>query len=124
MNEYDAHLGSYDHSHRQRLKDMRNMVKDPNAAERARKAEAKEAGFMSIKLSGQSGGSGGFKKGGFKKSGFKSAFTPAESSSAPASTRLDRDANTNGAALTKLRDVDSDTEDEGDDIYDPRLPTD
>ncbi|RYC54464.1 hypothetical protein CHU98_g11745, partial [Xylaria longipes] len=29
MNDYEAHLSSYDHSHRQRMKDMKQMVKDP-----------------------------------------------------------------------------------------------
>src|ERR1700761_3481770 len=84
MNDYEAHLSSYDHSHKQRLKDMKAMVRDPNAAARARRAEQKAEGVISIKLgegasaagsgpaaassSGPAGG--GFKKGGFKKSGF------------------------------------------------------
>lgn len=134
MNDYEAHLSSYDHSHKQRLKDMKAMVRDPNAGARARKAEAKADGIVSIKLAGQdaapSSGSGGFKKGGFKKSGFKSAFVPVEgqaaaaaASSAPTATAtkpepqvqpLDR--------KTSLEE--SDTEDEGYEIYDPRYPTD
>ena len=44
MNEYEAHLSSYDHSHRQRMKDMKAMVRDPNAAARARRQEAKNEG--------------------------------------------------------------------------------
>jgi hypothetical protein len=28
MNDYEAHLSSYDHSHKQRLKDMKAMVRD------------------------------------------------------------------------------------------------
>lgn len=84
MNEYEAHLSSYDHSHKQRLKDMRQLSRDPLASTKARKAEAKansQSGLISIKLggdSGTSGGGGGFKKAGFKKAGFKSAFAPAE----------------------------------------------
>ncbi|ROV99222.1 hypothetical protein VPNG_08225 [Cytospora leucostoma] len=66
-NEYESHLSSYDHSHKVRLKEMRAMTRDPTAAARARKAEAKADGPAG----------GGFKKGGFKKSGFKSAFAPA-----------------------------------------------
>ncbi|PHH51721.1 G patch domain-containing protein 8 [Ceratocystis fimbriata CBS 114723] len=76
VNEYEAHLGSYDHSHKQRLKDMKAMVKDSNAVARARKAEAKADGIVSVKIprveesntsSQTTSTSGGFKKGGFKK---------------------------------------------------------
>lgn len=125
MNDYEAHLSSYDHSHKQRLKDMKAMVRDPNAGARARKAEAKADGLVSIKLPGQEGGSGsaaagGFKKGGFKKTGFKSAFAPADGvkktvQSAPSPP-----------VKPVLKDslVESDTEDEGYEVYDPRYPTD
>lgn len=85
MEDYEAHLGSYDHSHRQRLKDMKAMVRDPEAAERARRQEARESGMVSLKVAdgdnapataggrggGGSAGRAGFKKGGFKKAGFK-----------------------------------------------------
>ena len=79
MNEYETHLSSYDHSHKQRLKDMRQLSRDPMASSKARKAETKanqSAGLISIKLGGEAGGNpgggsgGGFKKGGFKKAGF------------------------------------------------------
>jgi hypothetical protein len=128
MNDYEAHLSSYDHSHKQRLKDMKAMVRDPNAGARARKAEAKAEGIVSIKLPGQEAaapggsGTGGFKKGGFKKSGFKSAFAPAdvERTVQPAPSAV--------VAPPKpvMKDslVESDTEDEGYDVYDPRHPTD
>ncbi|SPJ86949.1 uncharacterized protein FTOL_11974 [Fusarium torulosum] len=135
MNDYEAHLSSYDHSHKQRLKDMKAMVRDPNAGSRARKAEAKADGLISIKLPGQEtntsgGGGGGFKKGGFKKSGFKSAFTkvegsgeattPAEKSKpvvAPESTPIN-------PGLQKNLLPESDTEDEDHEVYNPRFPTD
>ncbi|KAL6856582.1 hypothetical protein J3F83DRAFT_388213 [Trichoderma novae-zelandiae] len=152
MNDYEAHLSSYDHSHKQRLKDMKAMVRDPNAVAKARKAEAKADGIVSIKLGDQDapsagggggGGGGGFKKGGFKKTGFKTAFAPAEAStsataSQPASADSVRKA-TNSAAralmdkdktapsssrLHKSSLVESDTEDEGYEVYDPRFPTD
>lgn len=134
MNEYEAHLSSYDHSHKQRLKDMRQLQRDPLASSKARKAEAKAdkgSGLISIKLGGEgvegSGekAGGGFKKGGFKKAGFKSAFTPAsdgvdpqplaieETSRAPVESKLERAVG-----------VESDTEDEGYEMYDPRYPTD
>ncbi|KAI1391780.1 uncharacterized protein F4822DRAFT_388429 [Hypoxylon trugodes] len=135
MNDYEAHLGSYDHSHRQRMKDMKQMVKDPTAGARARKAEAKADGLISIKLggepnpSGTSGGSGGFKKGGFKKSGFKSAFTPIGGAPNDENKAKEADAyNTNNSKEEKpiLKDLnaESDTEDEGYEVYNPRFPTD
>ncbi|KAL6690691.1 hypothetical protein J3F84DRAFT_353112 [Trichoderma pleuroticola] len=145
MNDYEAHLSSYDHSHKQRLKDMKAMVRDPNAGAKARKAEAKADGMVSIKLndleapSSGGGGGGGFKKGGFKKTGFKSAFAPAEAStstlaaSQPAATDASRKPanqaarallDTEKTGLYKGSLVESDTEDEGYEVYDPRFPTD
>lgn len=138
MNDYEAHLSSYDHSHKQRLKDMKAMVRDPAAVARARKAEAKADGLISIKVPGQeqqgasSNATGGFKKGGFKKSGFKSAFAPVEGAatkipvgSTAKSTQPDELASAR-PSLTKslVEDEESDTEDEGYEVYDPRYPTD
>jgi hypothetical protein len=125
MNEYEAHLSSYDHSHKQRLKDMRQLSRDPMASTKARKAEAKAnetAGLISIKL----GGDAGVKKsGGFKKAGFKSAFAPAD---APAETSgMDGSRSHEGkkeGALKIVDEAESDTEDEGYEVYDPRRPTD
>ncbi|KAL0937839.1 uncharacterized protein CTRU02_207570 [Colletotrichum truncatum] len=132
MNDYEAHLSSYDHSHKQRLKDMKAMVRDSNAGARARKAEAKADGLVSIKLastdqSQQPTSTGGFKKGGFKKSGFKSAFTTPDSLTGPDVTKskagealeADRFAATQGRG----GEVESDTDDEGYEVYDPRHPT-
>ncbi|KAF5531212.1 G patch domain-containing protein [Fusarium bulbicola] len=131
MNDYEAHLSSYDHSHKQRLKDMKAMVRDPTAGSRARKAEAKADGLISIKLPGQetATGGGGFKKGGFKKSGFKSAFTKVEGSgSAATTTEKPKPASTLEPApvnpgLQKNLSPESDTEDEGYEVYDPQFPT-
>jgi len=138
MNDYEAHLGSYDHSHRQRMKDMKQMVKDPTAGERARRAEAKADGLISIKLGGSndastSGSSLGFKKGGFKKSGFKSAFAPvggiaAADDGGETRTKMEKIPTIPGRdnTLTTIKDLDveSDTEDEGYEVYNPRFPTD
>ncbi|KAK5656589.1 hypothetical protein OQA88_4568 [Cercophora sp. LCS_1] len=138
MNDYEAHLGSYDHSHKQRLKDMKAMVRDPNAAARARRQEQKAEGVISIKLGEAAGGSGasgsglgGFKKGGFKKSGFKSAFVPLDEG-APApplpkkvELRKEEDKGEKATGVgPKSELVESDTEDEGYEVYDPRKPTD
>lgn len=137
MNEYEAHLSSYDHSHKQRLKDMRQLTRDPMAADKARKAEAKAnagSGLISIKIGNDS--ATGAKKGGFKKSGFKSAFAPMgdddlKLGSTPQEPK-------NGAEDSKRSgtevdipgfeddEAESDTDDEAYDyeIYDPRYPTD
>lgn len=141
MNDYEAHLSSYDHSHKQRMKDMKAMVRDPNAGARARRAEAKADGLVAIKMpekdgggggaSAAGGGGGGFKKGGFKKSGFKSTMVPAEgqsiapSAAAAAVRKPSDDVETMPSAIVrKTLDGESDTEDEGYDVYDPRYPTD
>lgn len=136
MNDYEAHLSSYDHSHKQRLRDMKVMTRDPNATSRARKAEAKADGLVSIKIDGSAGGNGsggaaGFKKGGFKKSGFKSAFAPAASGPASDMTATNQETQVGSAPsalpkppLTKSSLEESDTEDEGYEVYDPRFPTD
>ncbi|KAL2157911.1 hypothetical protein VTH06DRAFT_4966 [Thermothelomyces fergusii] len=147
MNEYEAHLSSYDHSHKQRLKDMKAMVRDPTAAARARRQEQKADGVISIKLGGAAAatnsagagagagaGAAGFKKGGFKKTGFKAAFVPVGGNAAPPAKEEQKQQDeeqeskpsvpTAAAAPTKGDLVESDTEDEGYEVYDPRKPTD
>jgi hypothetical protein len=136
MNEYEAHLSSYDHSHKQRLKDMRQLTRDPLASEKARKAEAKAnagLGLMSIKIGGGDGGAtgsaGGFKKGGFKKAGFKSAFAPADEDGDGKEKVEEEKKSDKRTAEAKVEgyedeEVESDTEDEGYEMYDPRYPTD
>ncbi|KAI0153119.1 hypothetical protein GGR57DRAFT_156799 [Xylariaceae sp. FL1272] len=138
MNDYEAHLGSYDHSHRQRMKDMKQMVKDPTAGARARRAEAKADGLISIKIPSAdtaddqnpaAAATSGFKKGGFKKSGFKSAFAPVATATTAnttaeeaADTKIDRIPIIPGHEVLGL-DVESDTDDDFE-LYDPRFPTD
>lgn len=136
-NEYEAHLSSYDHSHKVRLKEMRAMTRDPNAAARARKAEEKAGGVISIQLGGAAAGNegaggggaggGGFKKGGFKKSGFKSAFTPVGGGDGEAEDKKAGEAEVKkvkGLGIGRDDTMESDTEDEGYEMYDPRFPTD
>ncbi|ODA84158.1 hypothetical protein RJ55_02676 [Drechmeria coniospora] len=127
MNDYDAHLGSYDHAHKQRLKDMKAMVKDPHAGARARRAEAKADGLVSIKIDEKekraSVGAGG-KMPGFKRSGFKNAFAPKQEKPVD-SKSVPKPAPAQGAAAKKVESArESSSEDEGDDAYDPRYPTD
>ncbi|KAL4916717.1 hypothetical protein BDW62DRAFT_202378 [Aspergillus aurantiobrunneus] len=89
--EYEAHIGSYDHQHRKRLQDLKQLSRDPNAAEKARRAERKadaEAGLRVLDTAkteftlgtGSSIGGGG----GFKKAGFRSSFTTVKGPAAPA----------------------------------------
>ncbi len=129
MNEYEAHLSSYDHSHKQRLKDMRQLTRDPLASSKARKAEAKansQSGLISIKLgeSGSTGGGGGFKKAGFKKAGFKSAFAPVDGEGVKEEEKAVIKEEQAPGSLKIVDEGESDTEDEGYDMYDPRQPTD
>ena len=139
MNDYEAHLSSYDHTHKQRLKDMKAMVRDPGAAARARRIEQKaEGGVINIKLgggeaagAGAGAGGGGFKKGGFKKTGFKAAFGSAKEDDVAAAgavtgTGLSGGGLTKGEGEVKMSVFggESDTEDEGYEVYDPRKPTD
>ncbi|ESZ89607.1 hypothetical protein SBOR_10005 [Sclerotinia borealis F-4128] len=137
MNEYESHLSSYDHSHKQRLKDMRQLTRDPMASTKARKAEAKansQSGLISIKLGGEASlgagatGGGSSKKGGFKKSGFKSAFAPGsgEGTDAPIKDEIEEKNGVCSTLEVKGEDLESDTDDEqsGHEMYDPRHPTD
>ncbi|KAJ4401588.1 hypothetical protein N0V82_010857 [Gnomoniopsis sp. IMI 355080] len=136
-NEYEAHLSSYDHSHKVRLKEMRAMTRDPAAAARARKAEAKADGVISIQLgagagaggpggAGGGGGGGGVKKGGFKKSGFKSAFAPVggEEEKVEVVKKKEEEEGQKVKSVVLVGSTESDTEDEGYEVYDPRFPTD
>jgi hypothetical protein len=126
MPDYEAHLSSYDHSHKQRLRDMKQLTRDPMAGEKARKAEAKAdkgSGLISIKLGGEGGSAGGgFKKGGFKKAGFKSAFGAVEGEEKGEGEGRSEEAR---KEVKVLREADeSDTDDEHYEHYDPRFPTD
>ncbi|KAJ5594571.1 uncharacterized protein N7459_000779 [Penicillium hispanicum] len=88
--EYEAHISSYDHQHRKRLQDLKQLSRDPNAAEKARRAERKadaEAGLRVIDAPGTTrtsgGGSTSSASGGFKKGGFKSSFAAVKGPAAP-----------------------------------------
>ncbi|KAE8377690.1 hypothetical protein BDV26DRAFT_292915 [Aspergillus bertholletiae] len=85
--EYEAHISSYDHQHRKRLQDLKQLSRDPNAAEKARRAERRadaEAGLRVLDAKGSIAvGTGGGSGGGFKKGGFKSSFTTVKGPVAP-----------------------------------------
>ena len=127
MNDYEAHLSSYDHSHRQRLKDMKAMVKNDPA--HTRKSEAKADGIVRIKLGGGKSSSSGFKNAGFKKAGFAPVGGPSKADANTQKQRDDpgktaRESTTKKAVASGGGNIESDTEDEGYDAYDPRFPTD
>jgi hypothetical protein len=96
------------------------------AGSKARKEEkrnAERSGLISIKL----GGEGGEKKGGFKKSGFKTAFVAVgEGERKVEEQKVDLKDNfgSRKVVVDGGLDMESDTEDEGYEVYDPRFPTD
>ncbi|KAK5056053.1 hypothetical protein LTR84_012604 [Exophiala bonariae] len=111
MNEFEAHQSSYDHQHKKRLKDMKEM-------QRQVQPKKEEKGpLMQIKLGTTVKSSSG--GGGFKKGGFKNAFAPAGDEEKPALETDDA-----VAENTKLvpEDQDSDVTDD-EDYYDPLQPT-
>ncbi|EXJ58048.1 hypothetical protein A1O7_05471 [Cladophialophora yegresii CBS 114405] len=113
MNEFEAHESSYDHQHKKRLKQMKEM-------QRQVQPKKEEKGpLMQIKLGGapKSASSGG---GGFKKGGFKNAFAPANDEPS-VDVKKEDEADPIGAAPSAIQDDSDVTEDE--DYYDPRRPT-
>ncbi|KAK4863195.1 hypothetical protein LT330_001973 [Penicillium expansum] len=143
--EYEAHIGSYDHQHRKRLQDLKQLTRDPNAVEKNRRAERKadaQAGLKVIETPVDnvipSGGSTGFKKGGFKSSfaTVKGAVAP----TAPVKKNVlgddeeddtpkpkDQDpSNVGRPQKIEPGDVESETDEEygQEGYYDPRRPTD
>ena len=117
------------------------MQRDPLATARARKAEQRadeKAGLISFKPVKLDGGAGA---GGFKKGGFKSAFKAVgevkmedidsendvlrgEQDPSMSQGASDEKDTTSYAKSEPMADQESDTEDEGYEMYDPRRPTD
>ncbi|KAJ5208106.1 Zinc finger C2H2 [Penicillium cf. viridicatum] len=143
--EYEAHIGSYDHQHRKRLQDLKQLTRDPNAVEKNRRAERKadaQAGLKVIETPvnnvAPSGGSTGFKKG-----GFKSSFATIKGTAAPAppvkkknvlgdddeddipKPREDDPSDVGKPQKSEDDDVESETDEyDQEGYYDPRRPTD
>jgi hypothetical protein len=122
MNEFEAHESSYDHQHKKRLKEMKQMQRDPLASSKARKAERKadeKSGLITIKPVKLELGGGGFKKG-----GFKNAFGVEEKKEdVKVAKGFKRVGGLEGEASLKGEGDESDTDD-GYEYYDPRRPTD
>jgi len=125
MNEFEAHESSYDHQHKKRLKDMKEMQNQMQSSTR----KEEKGPLMSIKLGGTStakpGGGGG---GGFKKGGFKNAFGSVDDGKSEVKKEDDEVDRGAGRSLTdEPRVVDKQEEDsditDQEDYYDPRKPT-
>lgn len=126
MNEFEAHESSYDHQHKKRLKEMKEMQRQVVLPKKEEKGP-----LMQIKLGGAgksaASSSGAGTSGGFKKGGFKNAFAPAEDvaeakkeqDGAEVVTRVE---SAQDVEMTKEEDLDSDLTDQ-EDYYNPRKPT-
>ena len=126
INEFEAHESSYDHQHKKRLKEMKEMQRQVVQPKKEEKGP-----LMQIKLGGSgksvAGSSGAGTSGGFKKGGFKSAFAAAEDE---VEVKKEQDGvevvakleSAQEVEMTKEEDVDSDVTDQ-EDYYDPRRPT-
>ncbi|KAL9109973.1 MAG: hypothetical protein Q9227_005496 [Pyrenula ochraceoflavens] len=115
MNEFEAHESSYDHQHKKRLKDMKEMQRQSQP-----KSKEEKGPMISVKL----GGAGKSTGGGFKKGGFRSAFGPVDDEPVKkeeVDVSMD-DADAADPAFIDTKDIDSDVTDE-EDYYDPRRPT-
>jgi hypothetical protein len=107
---------------------MKMMQKDPNAAEKARRAERKadeKSGLITIKPLKIEGAAS---KGSFKKGGFKSAFgppsdAPVESSEKSGFRKVSSTTEIDGGARLKVENDGSEDEAVGYEYYDPRKPT-
>jgi hypothetical protein len=123
MNEFEAHESSYDHQHKKRLKEMKEMQRQVVQPKKEEKGP-----LVQIKLGGAGKSAGAGAGGGFKKGGFKNAFASTEDE---AEAKKDQDSAAEAAVkvesaqdieMTKEEDLDSDLTDQ-EDYYDPRKPT-
>jgi hypothetical protein len=113
MNEFDAHESSYDHQHKKRLKEMKEMQRQvqPKKEEKGPLMQIKLGGAPKITATGG---------GGFKKGGFKNAFAPAEEE-----PKVDVKREEEADTITEKQGADFDDSDvtDNEDYYDPRRPT-
>lgn len=116
MNEFEAHESSYDHLHKKRLKEMKEMQRQVGTS--TNKGREEKGPLVKIQLGGKKEDEG-VKSGGFKKGGFKSAFGPAEDEESKKQVVEDEKMD---VEETKAEADDSDVTDE-EDYYDPRKPT-
>ncbi|MCJ1365351.1 hypothetical protein MMC16_004472, partial [Acarospora aff. strigata] len=141
MNEFEAHESSYDHQHKKRLKEMKQMTRDPLASSKARRAERKadeKSGLITIKPVGSTSTSTAVNTTttttttGFRKGGFRSAFGGGGGEKGEGEGEAGEVGVREGLpkVLKMVDEVgkdegegESDGEDEGDEYYDPERPT-
>ncbi|KAK9314593.1 hypothetical protein V1522DRAFT_200455 [Lipomyces starkeyi] len=126
MDEYENHTNSYEHQHRKRFNELRQMQKDTSSIQQRREREAKASGMRAIALdsvnvgtSSSTNKSAGFKSigGGFKRVG-------ADRKQDARKTTTDHAVGTTTSGAAAKTDEGSDTESDGDyEHYDPRFPT-
>lgn len=126
MNEFEAHESSYDHQHKKRLKEMKEMqrqVVQPKKEEKGPLVQIKLGGAGKSAANSSGGGTGG----GFKKGGFKNAFATAEDE---VEVKKEQDGGKIAAKVESAQVIDMATEEEVDsdvtdqeDDYDPQRPT-
>lgn len=121
MNEFETHESSYDHQHKKRLKDMKEMQKQVQNV--GRKEE--KGPLMTIKLGSSSTKAGG---GGFKKGGFKNAFGPIDDGSDTVKKEDEESGNSFTRKVSSAKDDKQVSEEDSDitdneEYYDPRRPT-
>ena len=120
MNEFEAHESSYDHQHKKRLKDMKEMQRQVQTA--GRKEE--KGPLMTIKLGSATNKP---KTGGFKKGGFKNAFGSVDNNIETEKNQTeDSEPSSISKPLTSTAQIEEDDSDMTDqeDYYDPNKPTD
>jgi hypothetical protein len=120
MNEFEAHESSYDHLHKKRLKEMKEMQTQVNRA--TNKSKEEKGPLVKIQLGGKTTGASEKAKsgGGFKKGGFKSAFGPVEDEELKKEV-LDEQPMEVEVKTTEEEESSDMTDEE--DYYDPRRPT-
>lgn len=116
MNEFEAHESSYDHLHKKRLKEMKEMQRQVGTS--TNKGREEKGPLVKIQLAGKKEGEG-VKAGGFKKGGFKSAFGAVEDEVFKKEVAEEEKMT---VEKVKAEAEDSDFTDE-EDYYDPRRPT-
>ncbi|KAK9239900.1 hypothetical protein V1525DRAFT_397081 [Lipomyces kononenkoae] len=127
MDEYENHTNSYEHQHRKRFNELRQMQKDTSSIQQRREREAKESGMRAIALDSASVGTSSStnKSAGFKTigGGFKRMGGDKRQDTSKITTGRTVGLKTSGA--TTKTDDGSDSESDGDyEHYDPRFPTD
>ena len=121
QNEFQAHESSYDHQHKQRLKDLKAMNKSmETSTNKSRKDDKSGVSVIKVAPIGLKNAGGG----GFKKGGFKNAFGKNDDEERRMN-KIDEGGDV-AAGLNKAVSGSAEAESESDDeyeLYSPRNPT-